>query len=422
MKSFFKKLSLIVTDPDIRLKIAAVLGLFVVFRLLASIPVPGVNTLALAEFLQGNQLLGLLNIFAGGGLSQLSLVMLGVGPYITGSIILQLLTSLSPKLKAMYHEEGQVGREKFYKISRIVTVPIAFIQGFGLLTLLSQQGILDGSLISMSTSVAMVVAGSLLAMWIGERISEFGIGNGVSMIIFAGIVASFPQVISQLLLTFDPKNIPMYVGILVLAVIIIAAVIVVTEAERPVPIAYTRQVRGGKTYGGVSTHIPIRINQAGVMPIIFALSILMLPQMVGQFFTNADSVVLQNISIGIQKFMADNLWYGIVYFVLVVLFTYFYTAITFEPHTMAENLQKNGAFVPGVRPGKQTEEYLGVVVSRITLVGALFLGIIAIIPIIIQGFTGMQNIALGGTGVLIVVSVVIDVIKKLEAMLSIREY
>lgn len=422
MKSFLKKLKLVLTDSDIRFKILSVLGLFVAFRLLANLPVPGVNTAALTNYLDGNQFLGLLNIFAGGGLSQLSLVMLGVGPYITGSIILQLLTSLIPKLKSMYHEEGQIGREKFYKISRWVTIPIAIIQAFGLLSLLAKQGILNPSIMTMVTSIAMVVAGSLLAMWLGERISEFGIGNGVSMIIFAGIVANLPKAVSQIALTFDAKNVPIYILMGLLSLVIIAAVIWITEAERPISIAYTRQVRGGKTYGGVSTHIPLRINQAGVMPIVFALSILMLPQMLGQFFASSDVVTLQNIAIAVQKFMANQLWYGIVYFVLVVAFTYFYTAITFEPHTMAENLQKNGAFVPGVRPGKHTEEYLGVVVSRITLVGALFLGIIAVIPIAIQGFTGMQNIALGGTGVLIVVSVVLDVIKKLEAMLSIREY
>ena len=421
MKSFFRKLKLLVSDPDLRLKILAVLGLFVVFRLLANIPVPGVNTAQLAEYLKGNEFLGLLNVFAGGGLTQLSLVMLGVSPYITSSIILQLLTSLFPKLKTMYHEEGQIGREKFYRLSRYITIPIAAIQGFGLLTLLARNGVLNQTVFTMILSTCIVIAGSLLTMWIGERISEFGIGNGVSMIIFAGIVAGLPKAVSQLALTFDPKMVPTYIGILVLTVVVIAAIIWLTEAERPISVAYTRQVRGGKTYGGVSTHIPLRINQAGVMPIIFALSILMLPQMVATVFTNSKVIFLQNMSIAVQKFMANQLEYGIVYFILVVAFTYFYTAITFEPHTMAENLQKNGAFIPGVRPGTDTENHLGVIVSRITLVGALFLGVIAIIPIAIQGITGLK-IAIGGTSILIVVSVVLDIIKKIEAMLSIREY
>lgn len=422
MKQLLKKLSLCFTDSDIRLKILSVLGLFIGFRLLASVPVPGVDLQALANYLQGNQFLGLLNIFAGGGLSQLSLVMLGVGPYITSSIVLQLLTPMIPKLKSMYHDEGQAGREKFYKISRWITIPIAGLQGFGLITLLARQGVLSPTPFTLISSTIMVIAGSFLAMWIGERISEYGIGNGVSLIIFAGIVSRLPQVVSQLGLTWTSAMIPTYVAMAVLAVVIIAAVIWITEAERPIPIAYTRQVRGGKTYGGVSSHIPLRINQAGVMPIIFALSIMMLPQMAAQFMAGSTNATLQSISDAIIRFNGNHLWYGIVYFVLVVAFTYFYTAITFEPHTMAENLQKNGAFVPGVRPGTHTEEYLGVVVSRITLVGALFLGLIAIIPNIVQAVTGMNNISLGGTSILIVVSVVIDVLKKLEAMLSIREY
>lgn len=422
MNTFIKKVTTLFTDSEIRLKLLAVVGLFVVFRFLSNIPVPGVNAAALNQFLNGNQLLGLLNIFSGGGLSQLSLVMLGVSPYITGSIILQLLTVLIPSLKEMYHEQGQIGREKFYRISRYITIPIAAIQGFGLMLLLSKQGIVTTTSFGMIISVSMIVAGSLLAMWIGERISEFGIGNGVSLIIFAGIVSSFPQVISQSLLTFNMKQLPIYIAIALVAIAVVALTVWITEAERLVPISYTRQTRGGAGYGGVSTHIPLRINQAGVMPVIFALSILMLPQMFAQFFQNSQTTWLQSASIAIQKFMGNHLWYGILYFLMVIIFTYFYTAITFEPHTMADNLQKNGAFIPGIRPGAHTEEFLGVVVSRITLVGAVFLGVVAIIPLVISGLTGMQNIAIGGTSVLIVVSVVIDVIKKLEALLSIKEY
>lgn len=422
MNTFIKKVTTIFTDSEIRLKLLAVVGLFVVFRFLSNVPVPGVNAAALSQFLSGNDFLGILNIFSGGGLSQLSLVMLGVSPYITGSIILQLLTVLVPSLKEMYHEQGQIGREKFYRISRYITIPIAAVQGFGLMLLLSKQGIVTQTPMVMAVSVSMIVAGSLLAMWIGERISEYGIGNGVSLIIFAGIVSGFPQAISQVSSTFSMKQLPIYIGIALVAIIVVAMTVWITEAERPVPVAYTRQTRSGAGYGGISTHIPLRINQAGVMPVIFALSILMLPQMFAQFFQNSDTVWLQQASISITKFMGNHLWYGIIYFVMVVVFTYFYTAITFEPHTMADNLQKNGAFIPGIRPGKHTEEFLGITVSRITLVGAVFLGVIAVIPLVISGFTGMQNIAIGGTSVLIVVSVVIDVIKKLEALLSIKEY
>jgi preprotein translocase subunit SecY len=423
MNTFFHKIKLIVKDASLRNRILFVLGAFVVFRLLATIPIPGIDASQLQALLADNQFLGLLNIFSGGGLSGLSLVMLGVGPYITASIIMQLLTIMSPKIKAMYHEEGEIGRQKFTQISRYLTVPLAAIQGFGIVTLLQQQGVLPQLAIpQLIITLIIVTAGSMLITWIGELMSEFGIGNGVSLIIFAGIVGIIPQTVQQLAFTFDMTQLLTYIALAVVAILIIAGVVLVNEAERPVPITYSKHSRGGATYGQTSTYLPLRINQSGVMPIIFALAILLFPQLIASFLASSGSFALQNIGNALLRFVANGWAYSSVYFALVFGFTYFYTAITFDPESTAENLQKSGAFIPGIRPGKQTEEYLGKVVSRITFVGALFLGVIAVIPIAIQSATGITAFALGGTSLLIVVSVVIDVIKKLDAQIAMREY
>src|SRR3989337_2524322 len=262
----------------------------------------------------------------------------------------------------------------------------------------------------MVSNLLVVVAGSLLLMWIGELISEYGVSNGVSLLIFAGIVSSLPSQITQLLFTFDISQIPLYIGILVASILIIAGIVFITEAERPIPVTYAKRVRGMKVYGGVSTYIPLRLNQAGVIPIIFALSILLFPQMIATFLAGGNSAVLQNIGAALSSFVQNQWFYGITYFILVILFTYFYTAVTFDPKSMSENLQKNGAFIPGIRPGAPTAEYVSKILTRITLVGAIFLGFVAVLPLIVQGMTGMANLAIGGTALLIVVSVVIDLI------------
>ncbi len=423
MTSFFGKLKKVVTDKTIRNRVLFVMGAFIVFRLLAVIPVPGIDATQFQAFLNDNQFLGLLNVFSGGGLSGLSLVMLGVGPYITASIIMQLMTIMAPRLKAMYHEEGEAGRARFTQISRYLTVPIALIQGFGLLTLLQRQGALAPlSIFEIIVSLIVVVAGSLLVTWIGELISEFGIGNGVSLIIFAGIVGVIPQSLKQLAVIFDMTQLLTYIGMAVAAVVIIAGVVLITEAERAVPVTYAKHTRGGQAYGGTSTYLPLRLNQSGVMPIIFASSILLFPQMFSGILATSEKAGAQAVGNALNTFFNNGLWYSIVYFVLVFLFTYFYTAITFDPESTATNLQKNGAFVPGVRPGVQTTEYIGNIVTRITFVGAIFLGVIAVIPIALQSATGITSIALGGTSLLIMVSVVIDLIKKVDAQVAMREY
>jgi len=423
MNNFLSKLSLVFKDATLRKRIIFVFAALAVFRLLAVIPIPGVDAFQLDQFFSGNQFLGLLNIFSGGGLSNLSIVMLGVAPYITSSIIMQLLTIMSPKLKAIYQEEGEAGRKKFSQYSRLITIPLAFMQGFAFLTLLTRQGIVpDLGMFGLITNVLVIAAGSILLMWIGELISEFGIGNGVSLIIFAGIVAGLPSTLNQLIFTFDVSQIPLYLGFIVAGLLITAGVVVVTEAERPIPITYAKRVRGMKQYGGISTYLPLRVNQAGVIPIIFALSILLFPQMILNFVVNVDSQIIASISSFILRILENGWIYGAIYFLLVFLFTYFYTAVTFDPDSIATNLQKSGAFVPGVRPGRTTSEYIGKILTRITLVGALFLGLIAVIPLGMQAITGVTALAIGGTALLIAVSVVIDLVRKIEAQISMREY
>ncbi len=422
-ETFWRKVKLVLGDESLRNRILFVLAALVVFRILAAIPTPGINVAQLEAFLGNNQFFGLLNIFAGGGFSNLSIVMLGVGPYITASIVMQLMTILIPKLKEMYQEEGDAGRQRFAQYSRYLSVPLAFIQAFSFIILLQQNGIVPQlSLVELITNITVISAGSILLMWIGELISEYGVGNGVSLIIFAGIVAAIPATISQALFAFDISQLPTYIGFAAAAVAITWGVVFITEAERPIPVTYARRVRGSKVLGGISTYLPLRVNQAGVIPIIFALSFLLFPQMIATFVSTINITWLAQAATAVVNGLANQWIYGSLYFALVVIFTYFYTAITFEPNQIAKNLQKNGAFVPGVRPGGTTSEYLGNIITRITLVGAVFLGVLAVLPIILQGITGIATITIGGTALLIVVSVVLDVVKKVDAQTSIREY
>ncbi|HEY4510607.1 MAG TPA: preprotein translocase subunit SecY [Candidatus Paceibacterota bacterium] len=417
------KLRTVFKDKDLRKKIIFAALALVLFRVGANIPIPGVDASRLAAFLSGNQFFGLLNIFSGGGLSNLSIVMLGVGPYITATIIMQLLTMVFPKLKELYSEEGEAGRAKFNQYSRILTVPLAFLQGFGLLTILGRQGVL-GQLTSFDkfVNIIIVVAGSMILMWIGEIISELGVGNGISLLIFAGIIAVLPTQVQQTLFNLDSAQIPLIVAFLVAAVLIVAGVVAMTEAERPIPVSYAKQVRGMRMYGGSSTHLPIRVNQAGVIPIIFALSILLFPQMIGNLFASSGNDIIRVFVNLITAFNNSLFLYGTFYFVLVFLFSYFYTAVTFDPESISTNLQKSGAFIPGIRPGRPTAIHIGKTVNRVTLVGASFLGIIAVLPLVMRNLTGIAALSIGGTALLIVVSVVLETIKLIESQIVMREY
>lgn len=423
MSTFLHKLKVAFTDEAIRRRLLFVLGALFIFRALSTIPIPGVDHLVLEQFFANNQFLGLLNIFSGGGLANLSIIMLGVGPFITASIIMQLLTVMSPKMKSLYTEEGDAGRARFTQYSRMLTVPLSILQGYGFLTLLQSQGVISGlSLFAFATNVVLIAAGSILLMWIGELVTEYGIGNGVSIIIFAGIVAGLPATVSQLAFAYSPSQLPLYIGFGLLALAVIYAVVVMTEAERPVPITYAKQSRGGMTYGGTSSYVPLRLNQAGVIPIIFAMSILLFPQMLINVLSTFNIGGLDRVSELMMLFLNNQPAYAVVYFILVILFAFFYTAVTFDPDSMAKNLQRNGAFVPGLRPGAATSEYFGGLITRLTLVGAIFLGLVAVLPLGMQMATGIAALAIGGTALLIVVNVVLDLLRRVDAQVAMREY
>lgn len=410
-------------NKDLRNKIIFVVAMLVIFRVAAKIAIPGVDQENLKALMEGNQFLGLLNMFSGGALDNLSIIMLGVAPYITASIIMQLLTMIIPSLKEWYHEAGEQGRQKFNQISRVLTIPLAMLQGFGLIRLLQNQEVIGYlSWQSMALNLIIIAAGSAFLMWIGELISEKGIGNGISLLIFAGIIATFPIQLQQTLISYDPSQIPNYIGFIVIAVLVVVGVVLINEAQRNIPIQYAKRVRGNKMYGGVSTYLPLKINQAGVMPIIFAMSILMFPQMIATFMSATNIEWLSNMAGSINGFFQNPWVYGGSYFVLVVLFTFFYTAIVFEPKAIADNLQKNGGFVPGIRPGQSTMDFINFLMLRITLSGAVFLGIIAVLPLVIKDVSGVSTFAVGGTSLLIVVSVVIDMIKQIQAQMVMVEY
>jgi len=418
-----EKIFQIFTIKDLRNRIFFVLALLVVFRLMATIPVPGVNVLRLKSFFEGNQLFGLLNIFSGGALSNLSIVMLGVGPYITASIIMQLLTMLIPALKELYNEEGEIGRQKFNQYTRYLTVPMAVMSGYGLLVLLKNQQIIiaQNSLVFLA-SIFTVVAGSLFLMWLGELITEKNVGNGISLLIFAGIIAGLPVNLKQTLITFNPSQIPTYLAFLVTALIVIAGVVVITEGERAIPVAYAKRIRGNRIFGGSMASLPLRVNQAGVIPIIFALSILLFPQLLAQILSSVNIAWLAGIAGLLAGFLRNQFAYGSLYFLLVIMFTYFYTAVTFDPDQISQNLQKQGGFIPGIRPGVSTAEFIKHILNRVVLIGAIFLGVIAVLPIVVQQFTGITTMTIGGTALLIVVSVVLESMKQVRAQLVMREY
>ena len=408
---------------DLRNKVLFILALLVIFRVVSAIPIPGVDPVRLKDFLQNNQLFGLISAFTGGGLSNFSIAMLGLGPYITASIIMQLLTMIFPSLEQMYKYEGEAGRQKFNQYSRLLTVPMAMLQGYAFIILLSRQRVLGSlDLFTWVSSLLVIAAGSVFLMWLGELISEKNLGNGVSLLIFAGIVSSFPTETRQTLLTYTAGQLFTYIGFVVVALIVIAGVVYLTEAQRNIPINYARRIRGSRVFGGVSTYLPMRVNNAGVMPIIFALSILLFPGMIASFFSGSKITFIANIATFFNRFIQDQLIYGIFYFLLVVLFTYFYTAVTFDPKSISENIQKQGGYIPGIRPGQPTSEFLMHLLNRVTLVGAIFLGLIAVLPQVVRGFSGITTFSVGGTSILIVVSVVLETLKAMDAQLSMYEY
>lgn len=409
--------------PEIRNKVLFILALMAVAQLAHNVPIPAVDPSHLRDFLNNNQLFGLVSTFTGGSLSTLSVAMLGLGPYITATIIMQLLTMIFPALEQMYKYEGEAGRTRFNQYSRILTVPLAMVQGYAFLTLLSRQQVIASlGLLQMLSTLTIITAGSVFLMWLGELITEKNLGNGVSLLILAGIVARFPSDIQQAIFTYTPDQLFTYVAFVLVALAVVAGVIYISEAQRNIPINYARRVRGMRQYGGVSTYLPMRVNNAGVIPIIFALSLLLFPGVIANFFASSHIAIVARIATTVSTFLQQNLWYSILYFLFVVVFTYFYTAITFDPKSIAENIQKQGGYVPGIRPGPSTATFLNHLLNRVTLVGAIFLGTIAILPNIVRGFTGISAFTVGGTSILIVVSVALEVMKQIQAQLSLYEY
>ena len=410
--------------PDIRRRILFVLGILIVYRMLAQVPLPGIDRQALADFFKNNAAFGIIDLFAGGGLSQLSIVGLAMNPYINASIIMQLMTGVIPSLQAL-SREGEYGRQRLNQYTRYLTVPMALLQAFGILSALSAKSVIIGGfgLGNAQSWVQMItlVAGAVLLMWLGELITEKGIGNGISFIIFSGIVSRAPAGVLGVLSQPSPRDIVLFV---ILAIVAVAVIIYIQEGQRRIPIQYASRVRGRRMYQGGQTFLPLRVNLAGVIPIIFAISILAFPGQLAAYFSFSEVEGVRNVAQAIGTFLSPtSIQYSIIYFVLVVGFTYFYTAFTFKPDETAEQLRKNGGFIPGIRPGRPTQEYLGRVVSRITLAGALFLGTVAVFPVVLGVLDpSLQGLAIGGTGLLIVVSVVVETMKQIEAQLMMRNY
>lgn len=409
--------------PELRRKIVVTVGILAIFRFIAHIPAPGVDHAKLTQLFSGSQLLGLLDVFSGGTLSNFSVMALGVNPYINASIILQMLTMVVPSLEAL-SKEGEYGRDRINQYTRFITVPLAIIQSIGIIALLRSRDILNtGNPLTLIGMITTMVAGTMILMWFGELITEYGIGNGASIIIFAGIIGRLPVGFFQTISIADTINIQNLITFVALGVAVIAGVVIVNEATRKISIHYARRVRGSKTVGGQVTHLPLRVNQAGVIPIIFAVSLVLLPSMLGRFLSTVPNSAISQMATNMTLwFTPGSLIYSITYVLLVVGFTYFYTAVVFDPAKIADEIKKYGGFIPGIRPGKPTADYLSYILTRITLAGALFLGFIAILPTIAQQVSGVSALTIGGTGILIVVSVILETSKQLEAAIVMRNY
>ncbi len=423
MNKFFDPFVKAWQTPELRQRILFTAMIFLVFRFFAHIPVPGVDVPQLKSLFASNEFLGLLDIFSGGTLANFSVMALGLNPYINATIILQLLQMVFPKLEEL-SKEGEQGRMKINQYSRMLTIPLAAVQALGTYALLKNQGIIIAlDPITLVSFILTLTAGTVLLMWLGELVTEKGIGNGISMLIFAGIVGRMPILIGQ---TFTVASSDQILNILAFAAVglaVIAGIVLVNQAVRQVPIVYARRVRGNKMYGGQSTFLPLRINQAGVIPIIFAVSLVLLPSLIGGYLTQVPNPALSRIGEFLTKLFSPNgIFYNAVYFVLVIGFTYFYTAVIFNPKKISEEIQKHGGFIPGIRPGPSTASYLNYIITRITLAGAVFLGIIAILPSLAQGISNVATLTVGGTGMLIVVSVVLETARQFETMIVTRSY
>jgi preprotein translocase subunit SecY len=432
--AFTESLKKLFTLPDIRSRILYTIGILILIRVFAHIPLPGVDLENLKEFFSRNQIFGLLNMFSGGAMENFSIIMMGVGPYITASIVMTLLPHVIPRLDAL-QKEGEQGQRKINQYTRILAVPLAIFQAYAMIKLLSSgsvsgQQIVTGDFTGGNLIIALITitAGTMFLMWLGEIISENGIGNGISLIITLGIIAGIPTQVRNTLAIITGEggvDTGQFLSLIIfglIAVITVGIIVLITEGQRNIPVSYARRVRGSKMYGGVDTHLPLRVNQGGVIPIIFAMSVMLLPSTIAKYLENASSPWLSSFAQSMSTFFGNNLYYGILYFLLVFAFTYFYTGIVFNPTKVSENLQKQGGFIPGVRPGEETQHYLAKILGRINFAGGLFLGIVAVLPFIVQSATGITTLALGGTGILIIVSVVLETQRQIKSQLLMRSY
>lgn len=424
---------------DIRKKLIFTIVILLLYRIGNAVPVPYVDTANLALYFQQleNTVLGLWNTMSGGAFSQATIFALSIQPYINASIIMQLLTIAIPALERLSKEGGEEGRKKIASITRYVTVLIGLLQGFAYYMLIRNNGLLTADGETLWAAIVIVLtftSGSAIIMWLGEQITEFGVGNGISIILFTGIVSRLPHMIMVLYngvkswaagLESSESVVVMNPGIAVLLVVGMLALVVfivfITNSERKIPVQYAKRVVGRKMYGGQSTHIPIKVNLSGVLPIIFAQSIAMIPATIGMFVPSSQQEgTAWNTFLSV--FNSTSLLYAVIYFLLIIMFSYFYATIQFNPVEVANNLKKNGGFIPGFRPGRPTAEFLAKVLSRLTFFGAIYLGIVAILPIITENITGIQNMSIGGTSVIIVVGVALDTVKALEAQMLMRHY
>jgi len=420
LASILQFYSKIIKSPDIRRKLLITAAVLIAYRLIAHIPAAGIDRSLLQALFLGSPLLSLLDIFSGGTLANFSIMALGLNPYINASIIFQLLTFVIPRLEEL-SKEGEYGQEKINQYTRILTVPLASLQAFAMYSLLKNQHVIPGlSPFSLFALILTMTCGSILAVWLGELISEYGLSNGISFLIFAGIVARLPVTLGQSISIVRSEDILKILTFVVLAVVVVGLIVFMNEATRQIPINYAR--RAGR-FGTAMSYLPLRLNQAGVIPIIFAVSLVLLPSFITQFLAGVGNEKVADLAMKIARYFDPrSFFYNLTYFLLVFGFTYFYTAVVFNPEKIGENLQKNGGFIPGIRPGLQTVKYLSKVLNRITLIGAIFLGFIAILPSIFQNFIGVANLAIGGTGILIVVSVVLEATRELEAQLVMKKY
>ncbi|MFC1613065.1 preprotein translocase subunit SecY [Patescibacteria group bacterium] len=422
--NIIEKIKQIFKIQDLRKSILFVLAMLIIFRFAAHVPIPGVNVSALKDFFKSNEFLGLMNIFSGGGMENFSIMMLGIAPYITAAIIIELLTVVVPKLEEL-SKEGESGYQKINQYTRLLTVPLAILQSLGMIALLKQssrQILPSVGALQFITIITTITTGTIVLMWIGELISEKQIGNGISLLIFAGIISHLPQAVKQSIAVFDSSQIINMLVLLAIVIFTIISIVIVTEGYRKLQVSYARQIRGNKTYGGMESFLPVKVNQAGMIPIIFAVSMILFPSMVAQFLMSVKSNIIVSISEFVIMLFQNQFFYGSLYFLLVVGFTYFYTAIIFHPDQMAENLQRQGAFIPGIRPGKPTAKYIDWVNNRIMLGGALFLGLVAILPLILQPILRLKTMMISGASLLIIVGVVIEIMEAVNAQLVMREY